>query len=412
MRTSIVLLLLAAFTQAQDFGTIVYRSAFDRGVVDERWQGAKLVEAEHALSRGGIAVESDRPLTLRLDGIEAFRFLRVRMHLDVVTKMDMAVIDPFGDGAPLTNTANRLRVTTASGQTVLDSTFSDGTFYQASWPDRAPHFMHMVVGVTFQDPGMWMGGVQEETKMRIRYPMEFVIPHSGGDAAWTFRASEMTPHWSISEIEVVGLREAPTRWSKELGERLYKSLNNRNPHVAADALRAFAGAGTPALDFLEQRYPGSDVAATAERVAQLVTELDHESFKTRRAAERTLVEMGPAVKPLVEQALRHPDLPPEAKARLQNVRKELTPENGLEDQARINRLHQLLGLVGGDRAGAIAARLPPPAHMGNPMAEMMEQMQIDVDFDINLPEILNEGAIEIAPEAVPEAVPAPAPAEE
>jgi WD40 repeat protein len=136
----------------------------------------------------------------------------------------------------------------------------------------------------------------------------------------------------------------------------WKALGNQDPAEAHAALWRLVAAGDRAAGFLAERL---DVAAgvDANRVARLIARLDGETYAERTAAQKALIQLGPAVEPFARRALKNSGSP-EQRSRLAAVLDAFRPSGALKGEAlRRRRAVAALERVGGRQAEKALAHL-------------------------------------------------------
>ncbi|HEV3122667.1 MAG TPA: hypothetical protein VGY53_12220, partial [Isosphaeraceae bacterium] len=131
-------------------------------------------------------------------------------------------------------------------------------------------------------------------------------------------------------------------------------------------------------------------AALRDRVAQLVDRLNAPKAETKDAAEKSLIDLGPRVLPLLPDAANLKD--PEHKKRLEKVRSALQ-----EAEAQINLGASKVTIHGkGIRLSDAIRQLQ--TQTGNPISDMREQMGEDVTnpaFDLDITDMPFFEALEL-----------------
>src|SRR5262245_50420146 len=187
--------------------------------------------------------------------------------------------------------------------------------------------------------------------------------HTGVINAFAFSADGMMLASASADTTVLTW-DLSTALSKPLPARVFidAELKRRwEVLAAADAQQAFAGmcdlvaAPTQAVALLNQHLQPAP-ALEAEKVQQLIANLDDGNFKVREKAMAALLQLDERAVPLLDKALAaKPNL--EVRQRLEKVREALTSLALTEEKLRAYRAIEILEHIGTPSAQQVLQRL-------------------------------------------------------
>jgi RNA polymerase sigma factor (sigma-70 family) len=157
--------------------------------------------------------------------------------------------------------------------------------------------------------------------------------------------------WDVARItqrERAEVRLAPQEW-----EKLWADLAGTDAAVAHQAMARLTASPGTAAALKERLHPAPKL--DANRLDQLLRDLDSEQFAVREKATRELEKLGDVARSEIEGALARADASPELRRRLERLQKQLAVPTG--DRLRELRALEVLERMGMPESGQILKRL-------------------------------------------------------
>ena len=136
------------------------------------------------------------------------------------------------------------------------------------------------------------------------YATTFAFQHDAADLELMFAADgigkDAADAWAVGRVVVE--TQQPSRLSREQMESLWTRMALPDLAEAREAQDILASAGDDAADFIKTKFSAAIV--NADKVANLITQLDAEEFQTRQEASKALKQMGPSVSGALRDALK------------------------------------------------------------------------------------------------------------
>ncbi|MFO0964394.1 MAG: WD40 repeat domain-containing protein [Gemmataceae bacterium] len=109
-------------------------------------------------------------------------------------------------------------------------------------------------------------------------------------------------------------------------DKLWDALSQTDAQAAFAAVLALAGDAEPSVAFLRKRIRPAHLPPDKRKQAtELIRQLHASSFSMREKAQADLAALGDAIAPLLSAALKDPDLPLEARRRVERLLTRLAP---------------------------------------------------------------------------------------
>lgn len=380
--TAAALIGLAALAQAD---TELYSLAESNAGKSAPWSGKDL-KVKLAPGAGG-------ELKFKLGELPAHEFLKLQLELQIGgggMGFSNIIINGINANGGSKESEERLQITTATGQTLLDSSFSSMHLAQ-SFPDAFGGFNHA--------PGTGAEGAEKAGKNNPLvqvlgagagssgvYKLELLFPHDADALELDFdwlkpdaaanplqgvfiqmaggMLGENPPAYTITDLTLTAIENnAAPALDQESATALLDAIASDQPKAAHAALQKVIAAGDSALPFIRARFaikPDPDLEKKFKSVAE---SLRSDAFRERAKAEADLIGMGPEVLPHVIAALGGEGAEPltaDYRLGLEKVKKKLQASaRASSDQALANRLHHALALSKSEEAKKTLASLPP-----------------------------------------------------
>lgn len=163
--------------------------------------------------------------------------------------------------------------------------------------------------------------------------------------------------WKVPKSE-----ELPASLKADEVATLWQGLADEDAGRANRALAALAAAPAQAVPLIQERFRVVGKPPSPERLAQLIAQLDDDSFKVRQRAMRELAEAGPDAADALRRALAN-DPSVETKGRIEQLLARLS-KGGDPERLRSVRAIEVLERIGTPQAkdvlrGLLAKSLPP-----------------------------------------------------
>jgi hypothetical protein len=158
-------------------------------------------------------------------------------------------------------------------------------------------------------------------------------------------------------------------------EELWSDLADLDAARAHRAMGKFLAAPADAVPLVQKRVPPvPGKAADAEALAQLIAELDRDSFDVREKAARELQQAGKAALPALRKARENPPSQ-EVRRRVEQLLEKLESPNLSGEQLRSLRAVELLERVGSPEARRVLEGLT----RGNPDAPLTQEARASLE---------------------------------
>jgi len=338
----------ASASSTAPHATQVYRSDFAKGAGAEwwpRWTSATPAGGRPFLGEFGI-----EPATFTCRNLPPHKFVRLTLSLFMLRPVD-------GSSAIWGPDPWELQV--LGGPRLLYTTFGNCCFFtdnnEQAFPDDYPWAVHAgwtgaAEKQTLGYPHTWHGGRVVEDTSSV-YRLTLLFPHEDKDlrlllrALWSEPIKEGAESWGLESLQVETL-DGPLELTDQQLEDLWRDLDGDDAVKAFSALWTMVGGGERTVQFVRGRMgrpaaegqpavkgpPPAQVPSVEEELADLLKEMDDESFQVRERATQRLRQIG---RPILStlQKLAETVESPEVRVRLRQVVAELALD-AAEEAAR------------------------------------------------------------------------------
>ena len=338
----------ASASSTAPHATQVYRSDFAKGAGAEwwpRWTSKTPAGGRPFLGEFGI-----EPATFTCRNLPPHKFVRLTLSLFMLRPVD-------GSSAIWGPDPWELQV--LGGPRLLYMTFGNCCFFtdnnEQAFPDDYPWAIHAGwTGAAEKHalgyPFTWHGGrVVEDTSSVYRQTLLF--PHEDKDlrlllrALWSEPVKEGGESWGLESLEVETL-DGPLELTDQQLEDLWRDLDGDDAVKAFSALWTMVSGGERTVQFVRGRMgqpaaegqpavrgpPPAQAPSVEEELADLLKEMDDESFQVRERATQRLREIGRPLLSTLQEFAETVDSP-EVRERLRQVVAELA-RDAAEEAAR------------------------------------------------------------------------------
>jgi hypothetical protein len=201
------------------------------------------------------------------------------------------------------------------------------------------------------------------------YKLSFTFAHTDSAIQFCFFANNLEDvedqSWGLDNVsvEILSADEVPILDEAGL-VRLWEDFGTPDPAKGFDVAWSLISQGEQGVMFAERMLAAEmskapKVDKLADRVKQLVDQLDADQYRTRQRAMRDLLALGNRTVPLLRQSIKSPPSA-EVRWRLEQVLTQLDdvdPATFSDDARRRERLISVLDIVGSARAKKLSERL-------------------------------------------------------
>jgi WD40 repeat protein len=181
--------------------------------------------------------------------------------------------------------------------------------------------------------------------------------------------------WNVPEATEA---DGPEHVDRDRMRAAWKALADGDPAKAHAALWRLVAAGDRAVAFLADRLDPTE-GVDADRIRQLITQLDGDTYAERTAAQNALTEMGPKIEPFARQALKD-TASAEQRNRLAAILSAVCPSGALSGEAlRTRRALAALERIDSAKAQELLEKLaagPEGASLTKGAAETLQRIRL------------------------------------
>jgi hypothetical protein len=335
--------------RADEKPAAAYRSNFGEKAGPE-WSHDKTDKAP-ADGRRFLGQFGNNEVSLSLRRLAPHKYVRASFDFYAIRSWDGSN-DPLRECGP-----DVWSVRVGGGPLLVRATFASATVMRCdrqTFPDLYPGPTHpRFTGAAQKDTLGYQFGVSAGDAV---YKMTVVFPHEEANLALIFAATDLEPldneSWGLDNV-VVELLGRPGPLGAERLQDHWRALGSDDPVKAWASLWEMVPGGDETVTFLAERLRTAE--PNTHEVRRLAALLDAEDWKTRERATQELLQMGPAILPILQE-IRTAKPSPEALSRIEWILDEARKKDPSRmSLARHLRAVHLLDVIGTPKARRLLA---------------------------------------------------------